>query len=174
MIVIKKSKNADTRTCDWSKVTKEELLKNSEQHRSDVLRGMLFLAKKIEQAGKKHDHTKIESIDEFHADFQTGFKRDGWWKMHQDTERHHFQKAEFVQDDINLLDVLEQIVDCAMAGLARSGEFRKEELPVELLQKAYNNTVDLMLQNIEVADDELAVQESKIQSLAYGLKEIAK
>ena len=32
MIQIKKSKNADTRTCDVSKVDKKELLDNSIQH----------------------------------------------------------------------------------------------------------------------------------------------
>ncbi len=44
------------------------------------------------------------------------------------------------------------IVDGVMAGLARSGEYRKEEVPDELLRKAFNNTIDLMLRNVEVED----------------------
>jgi len=37
-----------------------------------------------------------------------------------------------------------------MAGLARSGEYRKEELPDGLLQKAFDNTVDKLIKVIEV------------------------
>ena len=43
-IYIKKSQNADTRTCDWSKVTKETLLSDSKQHISDVKQGMRKLS----------------------------------------------------------------------------------------------------------------------------------
>jgi len=41
-----------------------------------------------------------------------------------------------------------------MAGLARSGEYRKEPLPDGLLQKAFDNTVDKLINIIEVDDNE--------------------
>jgi hypothetical protein len=70
--------------------------------------------------------------------------------MHQKVERHHLKNKEFIQDDVNLIDVLEQIIDGVMAGLARSGEYKQEEMPAELLEKAYKNTVSLILKNVEV------------------------
>lgn len=149
-IRIKKSQNADTRTCDWSKVSKEELLKDSKQHINDVRKGLLFLSELLELAGSTHDYTKIQGIDEFHRDFQTGFKKTEWWKMHQRIERHHFNEKEYIQEDVNLIDVLEQIVDGVMAGMARSGEYRYEPLSDQLLQKAYKNTARLLLKNLEV------------------------
>ena len=68
-----------------------------------------------------HDLTKINDIDGFFEDFKTGFKRTEWWESHQQKERHHFNNPKFIQDDINLIDIIDQIVDGVMAGLARSG-----------------------------------------------------
>jgi hypothetical protein len=150
MIKLKRSSCADTRTCDWSKVSKDQLLRESRQHIGDVLQGLNFFAVMLRGAGLDHDWTKVKRIDEFHADFVTGFERKDWWKMHQREERHHFNSPEFVRDDVNLLDVLEQIVDGVMAGLARSGEYRCEPVSSELLQKAYANTAKILIANVEV------------------------
>jgi len=152
MIEIKKSSTADTRTCDWSKVTKDELLKQSKQHIDDVNRGMLFFLHKLQSSAVLHDTTKTAYIDHFHSDFKTGFEKTEWWEMHQKEERHHFNNPEFIQDDVNLIDVIEQIVDGVMAGMARSGEYRMEPLDNELLQKAYKNTAKLLLDNVEVVE----------------------
>ena len=149
-IIIKKSKNADTRTCDWSKVSKKELLKNSKQHISDVKQGLYFLIYEMQRTARNHDWTKISFIDEFHKDFATGFKRQYWWKKHQQMERHHFNTKKYIKKDVNLIDVLEQIVDGVMAGMARSGEYRKEVPDAKLLLKAYENTAKLLLEKIEV------------------------
>ena len=149
-IQISKSSCADTRTCDWSKVSYEQLLQQSKQHIGDVQKGISFLIEKMNTAALEHDRTKIDKAREFHNDFKTGFKITDWWKMHQKEERHHFDTPEFIQEDINLIDVLEQIVDGVMAGLARSGQYRKEPLSPELLQKAYENTAKLLIENIEV------------------------
>ena len=152
MIVIKKSKNADTRTCDWSKVSEDELLENSKQHINDVKQGMTFLGNLIKLQGDEHDYTKITHIKEFHNDFKNGFK-DGftsWWEMHQQVERHHLKNEQFIQDDVNLIDILEQIADGVMAGLARSGEYRQEPISPDLLKKAYDNTVKLLISNVSV------------------------
>ena len=152
MITIKKSKNADTRTCDWSKVSEEELLFNSRQHISDVDSGMAFFASECRYAGRYHDRTKLTHIKEFHEDFKNCFKEGhtSWWEMHQREERHHLKNEEFIQDDINFIDILEQITDGIMAGLARSGEYRQEPISKELLEKAYNNTIKLLLAKVRV------------------------
>jgi len=149
-ILVKKSKNADTRTCDWTKVSKEELLKNSKQHILDVKRGLNFLSGLLKNAGEKHDFTKIDNIDEFFADFKTGFEKTDWWEKHQNKERHHFNTKKYIQKDVNMIDILEQIVDGVMAGMARSGKYREEVPDAKLLLKAYENTAKLLVDNIEL------------------------
>ena len=42
MIVIQQSKTADTRSCDFSKVSKEQLHASSIQHIEDVQKGVAF------------------------------------------------------------------------------------------------------------------------------------
>jgi hypothetical protein len=150
MIEIKKSQVADTRTCDYTKVTKEQLLEASKMHIEDVKKGFKFLIEKMTQQYDMHDLTKIAFIDDFYDDFKTGFKKTDWWKTHQAMERHHFNNPEYIDDDVNLIDILDQIVDGVMAGMARSGEYRQEHISKELLEKAYNNTVTLLLGNIKV------------------------
>jgi len=150
MIKIKKSETADTRTCDWSKVTKEQLLNSSNQHISDVREGMNFFIEQIYTAASQHDRTKISHMDMFFNDFKTGFKTTDWYEMHQEAERHHLKESEYVPDDVNLIDILEMITDGVMAGLARSGEYRKEEIPDTLLRKAFDNTINLLLKNVGV------------------------
>ena len=83
-------------------------------------------------------------------DFKTGVKTTDWWKVHQKVERHHLKDKKHIQKNVNLLDILEMIVDGVMAGLARSGEYREESIPPDLLQKAYKNTIKLLLNNVEV------------------------
>jgi len=150
MIKIKKSGTADSRTCDVSKVSKDVLLQSSKQHIEDVKKGMGFFIDRLSDASKNHDHTKLPHIDDFYTDFKNGFKTQDWYKMHQDTERHHLKDSKYVQDDVNLIDILEMITDGVMAGLARSGEYRKEEIPDSLLRKAFDNTIELLLKNVKV------------------------
>lgn len=150
MIQIKKSKTADTRTCDWSKVSKKQLRESSKQHIDDVRKGLAFFCERLNDAAAIHDFTKIKNIDQFHRDFQTGFKTTEWWKMHQRDERHHLKDPKYVQGDVNLIDILEMITDGVMAGMARSGEYRHEEIPDSLLREAFNNTIKLLLNNVEV------------------------
>ena len=154
MIRIKKSKNADTRTCDWAKVSEDELLENSKQHIQDVKSGMCLLSDLVKLQGEYHDRTKILFIKDFHNNFKNGFKErfTSWWEMHQKTERHHLKNEQFIQDDVNLIDILEQITDGVMAGLARSGEYRQEQISPEILKRAYDNTVKLLLLNVIVEE----------------------
>ena len=150
MIRINKNSVADTRTCDYTKVTKEELLEASKSHIQDVDKGIDYFINILNYIRHHHDITKKNNIDEFYADFQTGFKTTSWYEMHQETERHHLSDDKYVQDDVNLLDILEMITDGVMAGMARSGEYRKEEIPDSLLRKAYENTIKMLLDRVEV------------------------
>jgi len=154
MIEIKESKTADTRTCDYSKVNTGTLLDSSRQHIKDVGKGLWFFADLLQGAADNHDRTKISHINMFYDDFKTGFKTTDWWKMHQEEERHHLKEPEYVQEDVDLIDILEMITDGVMAGLARSGQYRKEEIPDSLLRKAFDNTIKLLLNNVKIVGKE--------------------
>ena len=149
-IKIHPSPTADTRTCDWSKVTRETLLASSEQHIRDIGAGLGFFAGLLQAAALRHDHDKITGIDRFHADFRTGFKQTGWWDNHRKVNRHHLAEADGTPADVNLIDVLDFITDCTMAGLARSGSVRPLALDPAVLQRAFDNTAALLLANVEV------------------------
>lgn len=56
-----------------------------------------------------------------------------------------------VPKDVNLLDVLEYIADCVMAGMARSGEVYALEMSPELLNEAFLNTIDILKAEVKVA-----------------------
>lgn len=51
-------------------------------------------------------------------------------------------------EDVNLLDVLEYISDCVMAGMARSGSVYDLTMPPELLERAFKNTVELLKKEV--------------------------
>ena len=152
-VKIKRSPSADTRSADHM-VTKEELYQQSESHISDVANVGKMLAKKLIDQTYAHDYTKIDYIDEFHKDFVAGqngakFKSLPWWQIHL-TERHHLNDS--VPDDVNLIDVLEMVIDCTVAGLARSGEVYDITIPNEVLVKAINNTKDYIIEHTEVVE----------------------
>lgn len=153
MIKIQPSPSADSRTASGN-VTKEDLLKSSEMHIDDVRKGLHFFAEMLEEAGRNHDHTKIEYIDEFYNDFKTKkdaeFKAGKWFSQRHLTERHHLNDR--CPDDVTLIDVLERIADISMAGMARSGKVFDDQLSPEILEKAYQNTLKLMIDQIKVVD----------------------
>ena len=74
-----------------------------------------------------------------------------WFKNRHMTERHHLNDR--VPDDVNLLDVLEMVIDCTAAGLARSGSVYDITIPVDVLNKAINNTKQLIIDNTEVDEN---------------------
>lgn len=153
MIEIKKSATADTRTCDFANTSKETLLASSRQHIGDVVQALAFFISYLTRAAGEHDYDKLTTIDWFHADFITGFKETGWWNNHRKIHRHHLAQPDGVPINVNLLDVLEYIADCVMAGMARSGSVYELVLPDEVLRLAFNNTVDLLKSQINVAPD---------------------
>lgn len=151
MIKIKPSTTADTRFCDFANTRYETLLASSQQHISDVVKALAFFQGKLTEAAGVHDYDKLTDIDGFHRDFITGFKKNDWWDNHRRIHRHHLGKEDGVPSNVNLLDVLEHIADCVMAGMARSGTVYELKLSDELLQKAFRNTVELLKSQVEVA-----------------------
>lgn len=154
MIIIAKSETADSRTCDFANVSKGTLMISSRQHIDDVQRGMRMFGRMLARAGIDHDSDKITGIDEFHSDFVNGFKTTGWWDKHRKITRHHLQMADGVRDDVNLVDVIEMIVDCVMAGMARAGKVYEVTIPDEVLEKAFKNTVALIKSKVVVSQSE--------------------
>jgi len=152
MITIKKSATADTRTCDWSKVTKEQLQVSSVQHINDVRRGIGFFNNLLARSANIHDYDKLSDIDGFHRDFQTGFKSTEWWDKHRTITRHHLLVDDGVPEDVNLIDVLEMIADCVMAGMGRSGSVYPLDITPELLKCAFDNTAALLQAQVVVND----------------------
>lgn len=150
MITIGKSATADTRTCDFTTVSRETLLASSIQHVGDVHQALAFFSGELLRAAGRHDYDKLSDIDGFHEDFKTGFTRTAWWDRHRQLNRHHLQQADGVRDDVNLIDVLDFIADCVMAGMARSGSVYPLHLSPELLERAFQNTVSLLKSQVTV------------------------
>ena len=168
-IKITKSPTADTRSCDCTKVTVHQLAKSSALHIKDVDRALHFFELCLSHGrshhasyngapfGLYHDYDKLEDLAGFHRDFISSkdkpFIEGEWYKNHLKVNRHHLNTPDGVPDDVNLIDVLEHIADCAVAGMARSGEVYPIELDDELLQKAVGNTLKLILSRIEVKEE---------------------
>jgi len=164
-INIRKSPTADTRSCDSKEVTRLQLGKSSFRHIEDVDCALSFLEKELCNRGHHasanggnhgiyHDHDKLSDLDGFHRDFVAAndrpFIEGEWYKNHLKANRHHIDKPEGVPEDINLIDVLEHIADVVMAGMARTGEVYPVNLSHKILQKAVDNTVELLKQNTVV------------------------
>ena len=149
-IKIKPSPTADTRTCDFKSVTKQQLANSSARHIGDVQHGLAFFRSKLVEAAACHDTDKLTDIDGFHADFVTGFEQTGWWDRHRRLNRHHLGQADGIPKDVNLIDVLDMVADCVMAGMGRSGEVRPLELMDGVLEMALENTVELLTRHVVV------------------------
>ena len=160
MIQITKSETADTRTCDYANVSITTLAKSSKTHIKDVREGLTFFQAYIENAKQVHDWDKLTEIEWFHKDFVTGFKETGWWDNHRKIHRHHLAQEDGVPNDVNLLDVLEYIADCVMAGMARSGEVYELVVLPELLEAAFRNTVKLLKDQVEVVQSPIEKYQS--------------
>lgn len=150
MIKVTKAVNADSRSAE--KLTVPALRSDTVKHIKDVSAGLKFIADQINDRGKHHDHTKIEHMDDFYSALTSGkVKESEWYKTHITEERHHLKSN--VPDDVNLIDVIEHLVDCTMAGLTRSGEIYDVDIPAETLVLAMNNTVELLKKNTTVVDE---------------------
>lgn len=152
MIDIVKSPNADSRSAKEN-LTKEDLTRSTELHQQDVRKGCEFLADLLMKAASIHDHTKIENMDDFFAAITgTSVKDSQWYHDHVTGERHHLKSH--VPEDVNLIDVLECVVDCTMAGLARSGKVYDIDLDPAILSLAVQNTSKLIIDSTTVHENE--------------------
>ena len=151
MIEIKQSKTADTRSSDFSKVTKEQLYQSSIQHRGDVAEGIHYFIEMLKEIMNNHDMDKLIDIKQFHEDFITGFKQTTWWDNHRKITRHHLLAEDGVPKDVNLIDVIEMIVDCVMAGMGRTGTVYPLDIKPEVLMSAFHNTANLLKLQIRVS-----------------------
>ena len=153
-ITIRACPTADSRTCDPKTVTRAELRRSSEMHIADVNACMRQVAAQLLEASVDHDWDKLEHIGDFHAEFVDGFPRayagGTWMGEHLKRNRHHLDRPEGVPDDVDLVDVLEHVVDCVAAGMARSGKVYAPSLPDALLQRALANTVEKLKSSIEL------------------------
>lgn len=152
MIIVHKSPTADSRTCDYANTPKETLLKSSFQHINDVRMALNFMVTQIDEASNVHDHDKISDIDGFYGDFVTGFTKTDWWDRHRTLNRHHLLQADGVPADVNLIDVLDMICDCVMAGMARTGSVYPLNIDQDVLRRAFDNTVELLKANVQVVE----------------------
>lgn len=153
MIFIRKSATADSRTCDSSTVSKGTLERSSKQHIHDVKLALDFFRERLALAALVHDFDKLTDIDTFHKDFQSNFTTTEWWDRHRKLNRHHLFEADGVPADVNLLDVLELIADCVMAGMGRAGSVSPITLSPELLTTAFQNTVTLLQNQVVILPD---------------------
>ena len=147
-IEIRKNPYGDSRTApkDTDFISFSEA---TDWHRSDVRKVMVCIADMIKEAGKNKKKKKTGEYEiEFFRDLKAALDGkqefiDGtWWPMHVTAERHHL--LAHCPDDVNLVDVLEMIADCTLAGLTRSGTVRPVEINDEILKKAVDNTVQLI------------------------------
>lgn len=150
MIEIRKSATADTRTCDYASVSRDQLFESSLQHIEDVRMALRFFSERIMDSAAAHDRDKLTDVAGFHNDFVTGFAQTGWWDRHRRLNRHHLTHEDGIPEDVNLVDVLDFVADCVMAGMGRSGSVYQLNLPDGLLQRAFQNTVTLLKSNVVV------------------------
>lgn len=160
MITVKKSPTADSRTCDKTQVKRQQLFDSSKQHIDDVQAGLGYFGGYLAHAAYKHDWDKLTDINWFLKDFRGEMVdaagdpiEGGWLENHYKIHRHHLNHPIGIPEDVNLLDVLEMVADCVMAGMGRSGSVRPVTLPGELLQKALTNTVDLLSAQVKLVED---------------------
>jgi hypothetical protein len=151
-IKIHPSPTADTRSCDYKHVSREQLRSSSTQHIDDVRRALEFFVEKLRESAICHDADKLADLDSFHADFLTGFEQHGWWDRHRRLNRHHLLMEDGIPEDVNLIDVLDMIADCIVAGMARTGTVYPLEIGPGLLKHAFDNTASMLMAEIVVAD----------------------
>lgn len=128
-------------------------------HIEDVKDMMLSISEEIKERGRLHDFTKTAEphrsifYRELCATIEgkiDNFENAQWYPNHCICERHHLNKN--CPNDVDLIDVIEMICDCVCAGMARTGEVRPIEISTDILQKAVNNTVTRLANNVEIIE----------------------
>lgn len=140
-VIVKKTENPE-----YGYNSKEQLLRDTNQHRQDVGKVLGELSLYLFERGVAHDWSKLAFFEQFSQDTlerqdTPDFKSRPWYKIHTTKERHHINAN--VPEDVDLIDLLEMIVDCVVAGKTRSGEVNNDFLILKdnILEDAYWNTV---------------------------------
>lgn len=157
-IKIKRSTLGDTRTATRVPAF-YEMVDSNRSHVEDVSEMMDRIAEMMRQTGLNHDRTKRNDPEKslFYRELCATIEGkidsfiDGeWYPMHCKTERHHLN--EYCPDDVNLIDVLEMVCDCVCAGLERSGSVRPVKIDADILKRAVDNTVNMLVEIADVED----------------------
>ena len=158
-IVIHKNTNGDSRVAK-KEPTIDEFRRANYDHISDVVNIMAIVCKQLQNQAGYHDWTKVEEPYQtmFYNDLckavrgEMNFTDGEWIHQHYDIlERHHLSRS--APDDVNMFDVMEMLCDCAVAGKARNEmDVYCPTVSDEVLQKAFRNTFDLLVNAIEVKD----------------------
>ena len=155
-VFIKKNTLGDTRTAEYMP-SREEFNDANERHIEDVKNLTMSFCDEMLKRISQHDWTKMSEpyatmfYDNMKANIEDGkepFTDMEWYKLHVSTERHHLNDR--VPDDVDLIDVVERLVDCVSAGMARSGSVYDVTVPDDVLQKAVANTVKKLIDAVIV------------------------
>lgn len=157
-VFIKKNTLGDTRTAEYMP-SREEFNDANKRHIDDVKNLTESFCDEMLERISCHDWTKMSEpyatmfYDDMKANIEDGkepFADMEWYKLHVNTERHHLN--DHVPEDVDLIDVVERLVDCVSAGMARSGSVYDVTVPDDVLQKAVANTVKEMIRAVIVYD----------------------
>ena len=158
-IVIHKNTNGDSRVAKKEPTIDEFRYANLE-HIDDVNKIMEKVCDRLKIQAIQHDWTKVTEPYQtmFYNDLcksvrgEMNFTDGEWAHQHYDiNERHHLSKSS--PDDVNMFDVMEMLCDCAVAGKARNEmDVYCPTVSDEVLQKAFRNTFDILVNAIEVKD----------------------
>lgn len=158
-IVIHKNTNGDSRVAK-KEPTINDFRYANEEHIGDVIKLMEVVNIQLKNQARQHDWTKVTEPYQtmFYNDLckavrgEMNFIDGEWIHQHYDIlERHHLSKS--VPDDVNMFDAIEMLCDCAVAGKARNEmNVYCPTVSDEVLQKAFQNTFDILVNAIEVKD----------------------
>lgn len=159
-VFIKKNTLGDTRTAEYMP-SREEFNDANERHIDDVKNLTRSFCDEMLERISHHDWTKVLEpyattfYNDMKANIQDGkepFTDMNWYKLHVNVERHHLNDR--VPYDVDLIDVVERLVDCVSAGMARSGSVYDVTVPDYVLQKAVANTVLKMINAVIVYESD--------------------
>ena len=158
-IFIYKNTNGDSRVAK-KEPTIDEFRKANYDHINDIVRIMDSVCSQLKAQATTHDWTKVTEPYQtmFYNDLcksvrgEMNFMDGEWIHQHYDIlERHHLAKN--APDDVNMFDVIEMLCDCAVAGKARNEmDVYCPTVSDEVLQKAFRNTFNILVDAIEVRD----------------------
>ena len=177
-ITIRNTDHCDTRTLKpGEKISIDNVLADTLAHQQAVALAMGYFAKMAQEQAKKHDWSKTGNAEHSERDYLGWFAEalngmafcngedkdpNAWFGFHCMNERHHLNNH--VPDDVNLVDVLEMLCDCVCAGKARTGNVYPIKIAPEVLEKAVENTVEMLKRHIVVSEDENKGEKQSNQS----------